>query len=102
MSGFKSLRGDTPFDQFKAKAFDGSTYEPYRDYDRLTGQLGRVFNLMRDGQWRTIPQIVEVTGGSPQSVSARLRDFRKDKYGAYAVERESMGGGMFRYRLGKA
>ncbi len=102
MSGFKNLLGDTPYADWKGKAFDGSTYEPYRDYARLTGQLGRVFDLMRDGNWRTIPQIAEITGGSPQSISARLRDFRKDKYGAYAVERKLIGQGLYSYRLGRA
>lgn len=81
------------------KAFDGETYEAERDYFRLDGQLGRVFHLMKDGKWRTIPDIVEDTGGSPQSVSARLRDFRKRKYGSHIVERKSLGGGLFTYRL---
>jgi hypothetical protein len=83
----------------KEKAFDGSTYEPGRDHLRLKGQLGRVFDLMRDGKSRTIPDIADAIGGSEAAVSARLRDFRKEKYGAHQVERTSLGHGLFTYRL---
>ncbi len=80
-------------------AFDGATYSPERDYDRLSGQLKRVFMFMRDGQWKTIPQIAEAAGGSPQAVSARLRDLRKAKYGGHTVERKYVSDGVFEYRL---
>lgn len=81
------------------RAFDGETYEPPRDHARLKGQLGAVYELMRDGRWRTIPAIVEVVGGTPQSISARLRDLRKAKYGGHAVDRMSLGEGLFSYRV---
>lgn len=82
-----------------SRAFDGKTYEPERDYARLTGQLGRVFELMKDGEWRTIPQIVQQTRGSPQAISARLRDYRKPKYGGHTVERKFISAGVWAYRL---
>lgn len=81
------------------RAFDGETYEPERDYVRLTGQLGRVFNLMKDGQWRTLTQISRITQGSPQAISARLRDCRKAKYGGHTVERKWVDSGLWAYRL---
>jgi hypothetical protein len=80
-------------------AFDGRTYSPERDYDRLNGQLKRVFDFMRSGEWHTIPQIAEAAGGSPQAVSARLRDLRKAKYGHHTVERRYLSDGVFEYRL---
>jgi hypothetical protein len=80
-------------------AFDGRTYSPERDYDRLNGQLKRVFDFMRDRAWHTIPQIAEAAGGSPQAVSARLRDLRKAKYGNHTVERKYVADGVFEYRL---
>jgi hypothetical protein len=82
-----------------SKAFDGKTYQPERDHDRLTGQLERVFNLMRDGRWRTIPAIAYEVRGSESSVSARLRDFRKAKYGGHTVQRERVRKGLYMYRV---
>jgi len=82
--------------------FDGQTYKPSLDRDRLQGQLGRVFSLMADGEWRTLDQIADMVGGSTQSISARLRDLRKEKFGGYRVERrrrEPASAGVFEYRL---
>jgi len=81
------------------RAFDGETYEPDQDHTRLKGQLWNVFQLMSDGQWRTLSEIAESAGGSEASVSARLRDLRKDKYGAREVERKRVNGGLYTYRL---
>jgi hypothetical protein len=81
------------------RAFDGGTYEPQRDYMRLSGQLKKVFELMQDGHWRTIPAIAHAVGGSPQAISARLRDLRKEKYGSHTVERRHLHDGLFTYRL---
>jgi hypothetical protein len=79
--------------------FDGSTYEPPLDADRLGAQAKAVFDLMADGRWRTLAEISEATGCPEASVSARLRDFRKDKFGGNEVERERLGAGLHRYRL---
>ena len=81
--------------------FDGYTYEPQFDSARLTGQLRRVFTLMVDGQWRTLEEIAFVTGGSTASISARLRDFRKQKFGGHVVDRRRLGPtkGIFEYQL---
>jgi hypothetical protein len=81
------------------KAFDGETYEPARDYVRLTGQMAEVHKLMSDGKWRTLGQIADVVRGSEAAISARLRDLRKEKYGALTVERRYLADGLFQYRL---
>lgn len=83
----------------KAAAFDGRTYAPDRDYERLTGQLKAVYDVMRDGRWRTIPEIGATVIGSEAAISARLRDLRKDKYGAHEIQREHVHDGLWRYRL---
>lgn len=83
----------------KATAFDGRTYAPDRDYERLSGQLRAVFDVMRDGKWRTIPEIGATVEGSEAAISARLRDLRKSKYGAHDVQREHVDRGLYRYRL---
>lgn len=80
-------------------AFDGSTYDHEKDYCRLKGQLGRVRLLMSDGKWRTLAEISDHAGGSEASISARLRDLRKEQYGGFIVERERVEDGLFKYRL---
>jgi len=80
--------------------FDGSTYEPIKDQKRLTGQLNRVYEFMKHGNWWSLAAISHYTGGSQASVSARLRDLRKEKFGSYIIDRRRMGNsGLFQYRL---
>ncbi len=79
--------------------FDGSTFVPERDGERLRSQLQRVRDLMIDGQWRTLAQIASNVGGSEAGISARLRDLRKPRNGGYTVERKYAGEGLFEYRL---
>lgn len=86
----------------KESAFKGPEYLPPRDYDRLKSQLEKVFDLMIDGQWRTLPRIAEATDSPPASVSAQLRHLRKPKYGAYIVERRHIAHGLFEYRVLRA
>jgi hypothetical protein len=81
------------------RAFDGATYTVERDYLRLDCQLGRVFALMKDGKWRTLPNIAAHVEGGEAALSARLRDFRKAKYGGHLVERRHLQGGLYEYRL---
>lgn len=79
--------------------FDGETYLPERDGERLRSQLQRVRDLMIDGQWRTLAVIAVRAGGTEAGVSARLRDLRKARNGGYTVERKYLGEGLFEYRL---
>jgi hypothetical protein len=60
--------------------FDGKTYDPRLDHERLGTSLGRVWMLMRDGKRRTLAQIAEAVGCSEAGASARLRDLRKSKF----------------------
>jgi hypothetical protein len=79
--------------------FDGATIQPARDDDRLRVQLGRVKRLMADGHWRTLNDIALAVGAPEASVSARLRDLRKQKFGGYIVEREFVSRGLWKYRV---
>lgn len=81
--------------------FDGKTYDSTQDRGRLTAQLDDVRKLMLDGAWHTLEQIANAVSAPQASVSARLRDLRKDKFGGYTVERERVpgGNGLHRYRL---
>jgi hypothetical protein len=55
---------------------------------------------MADGNWRTLGQIAALVGGSEASVSARLRDLRKKRFGGYDIERKHVGDGLWSYRMG--
>ena len=79
--------------------FDGSDYVPERDGQRLTIQFIRIFNLMKDGQARTLPEISSQTGDPPASVSAQLRHMRKPRFGGHQVLKDYLGNGLYSYRL---
>lgn len=77
---------------------DGATYDARLDYDRLNAQARRVFDVMRDGMWHRLADIAQRTGDPEASISARLRDFRKQRFGALTVERQRAAG-TWLYRL---
>lgn len=79
--------------------FDGETYERALDHDRLGAQMLRVAHVMKDGKWHTLAEVAKVTEDPEASVSARIRDLRKLKFGGHSVNRERVVGGKFKYRL---
>jgi len=79
--------------------FNGSDYDHQADSRRLTGQLLRVFSVMRDRTWRSLDEIASATGDPPASVSAQLRHLRKPRFGGYTVEKRNRGNGLFEYRV---
>lgn len=79
--------------------FDGRTYDHGLDSGRLAAQLLRVAFLMRDGAWRSLSQISTLTGDPEASISARLRDLRKPRFGAHTVLRARTDTGYCVYRL---
>lgn len=86
-------------------AFGGETYEPDHDKVRLFAQLDRVWSVVQDGAWRTLAEIAQACGEPtiPEaSISARLRDLRKPKFGRREVERRRRGEpdrGLHEYRV---
>ena len=82
--------------------FDGPGLIPEKDFPRLNRQQQRVFDLMIDGKWRTLNEISRITGDPLQSISARLRDMRKIRFGGHAVDKRPRGErskGLWEYRL---
>lgn len=77
----------------------GVTFERPRDRKRLDGQALRVFELMKDGVWRTLAQIAAGAGCPEASASARLRDLRRPEFGGFIVEREYIDHGLWKYKL---
>lgn len=84
--------------------FDGATFDAAQDGSRLSSQLNATRELMLDGEWRNLAQIalalrkrgLHVTEAS---ISARLRDLRKAKFGGYSVVRRRLLGGLWEYRI---
>jgi hypothetical protein len=82
--------------------FNGPAYDSELDRKRLTGQILRIFNLMKDAEWRTLFEIEFLTADPPASVSAQLRHLRKKRFGSHTVERRPRGdrkNGLYEYRL---
>lgn len=84
--------------------FDGATYVAELDEARLGALMLEVWHVMRDGRWRTLEEIHRAIGqrGSEASISARLRDLRKERYGGLEVQRRRRGReerGLFEYRV---
>lgn len=85
--------------------FDGITYSPAFDRERLGAQLKRVLGVLERGSWYTLAEIAAHTGDSSQAaISARLRDLRKPKFGGFTVERRRRGeprNGLWEYHMKK-
>jgi len=82
--------------------FNGSDYNAKLDKKRLTGQILRVYNLMKDNTWRTLSEITDAIGDPPASVSAQLRHLRKKRFGEHTVNKNRRGtreSGLFEYQL---
>jgi hypothetical protein len=84
----------------KHVSFDGATVLQI-DTPRLAGQLAKVFELMKDSRFRTLSEIAGVAGCLETSVSARLRDLRKARFGSHAVVSRQVEGSplLYEYRL---
>jgi len=82
--------------------FKGSDYIPKYDKIRLTGQLLKVWNFMKSGEWHTLAEISRATGAPEASASAALREFRKEPRGGHFVDKRRRGNpyqGLFEYKL---
>lgn len=78
---------------------DGETFEKDRDFERLNAQHLRVMGVMLDGGWHSLSEISGTTGDPEASVSARIRDFRKERFGKHEIEKRHVESGMWEYRL---
>ena len=76
---------------------DGDTITAI-DRKPLNEQAQRVWDAMNDGMWHTLRLLAIQTGDPEPSVSARIRDFRKKKFGGHTVDREQVGR-TWQYRL---
>ena len=79
--------------------FNGSDYKPERDNKRLTGQIERVYNVIKDGIPRTLSEISVSTGDPEASVSAQLRHLRKERFGGHVIKKSYVTNGVYFYRM---
>jgi len=75
------------------------TFDEVRDGGRLFRQCQDVFDAIRGGHWFTLAELSDATGHPQASVSARLRDLRKVKFGGHSIARDYVANGLWRYRL---
>lgn len=80
---------------------DGGTFDPELDTARLNAQMKRVYGVMKDEGWYSLSDISDITGDNYQSISARIRDFRKEKFGSHIVNRKrsKRSAGLWFYQL---
>lgn len=83
----------------KTSRFNGAEYKHERDSARLTNQHNDIFNLMADGEFRTLSQIAALTGHHESSISAQLRHMRKERFGSHTVDKRHRGNGLYEYQL---
>ena len=79
--------------------FDGETYNHQEDNKRLSKQYDRVFRYMNDGQWHTLSEISGNLNIPESSVSARIRDMRKERFGRHSIDKHRKSKGLWEYRL---
>lgn len=81
------------------RRFAGADYDHDRDAPRLSAQLDRVWDCIKDHKKRTLKQIAELTGDPEASISAQLRHLRKPRFGGHTIAKEYLGDGLYRYWL---
>ena len=100
MSNMKRMAESAGWPDFRA---DGRTYDPEQDQRRLGKQAQAVWDFMvaNRHRWLALVQIGISIGEPEASISARLRDFRKPRFGSHTVERRRRkdGRGTWEYRL---
>jgi len=87
-----------------ADYFKGSDCSPELDGKRLTGQIRRIHDLMKDGRWRTLAEIEFYTSDPQASISAQLRNLRKKEFGSHIIVKRRRGEpkrGLWEYRMAK-
>lgn len=77
----------------------GVTFDSERDGARLNRQMRDVWRVMHDGNAYTLDELAHRTGHPEASISARIRDLRKPKFGGHHVERTHLGRGVWVYRV---
>lgn len=78
--------------------FSGSDYAHKHDFERLTRQQTRIYNVMNDGKYRTLREIEDLTGAPQASISAQLRHLKSQGIN-YSKRIKQPSSGLWEYRL---
>lgn len=71
--------------------------EPGIDTSQWGDQLKAVYDVMKDGRWRSLAELAYASGHPEASVSARLRDLRKK--GHLVNRRKAKEGKLYEYQV---
>lgn len=88
--------------------FYGPGVETPEDETRLLTQVAFIREYMKDGSWRTLPEICQAyesgtgKGILETSASAQLRALRRSKHGGFIVDRRKAAEGLYQYRIRQA
>lgn len=83
----------------KENIFDGSDIDQNRDGRRLATQYDIIFNIMKDGVWRSVRQLRKMTGFPENSIQSQMRHSRKKRNGSHTVNKKYKTKGLFIYQL---
>jgi hypothetical protein len=72
--------------------------EIQQEWRYMGRQQDEVYDVMKDQEWHTLEEVSTAVDGRQTSVSACIRNFRKESYGGYVVERKRENG-EYLYRL---
>lgn len=61
--------------------------------------MAAVLRTMGDGDWWTLTALSAVTGAPEASVSARIRDLKKARFGSHKIESQYVRRGLWQYRM---
>src|SRR5688572_12420258 len=90
----------------RKRKFHGADFVESRDQSRLERQIDRIFNVMKDGVWRSVDEIAELTKDETTgfaykatSISAQLRNLKKPENGSHTLNRRHEGNGFYRFQI---
>lgn len=79
--------------------FDGHNEQEASQDTRLVSQLERVYRLMCNGTGWTLEDLSLAANAPTSSVSSRIRDLRKPRFGGNIIQRVHEHGGIYTYWL---
>jgi CRP-like cAMP-binding protein len=79
--------------------FDGADYIHSRDSKRLGTQMEQIRDFMEGKGYLTLQEIADATGNPPASVSAQLRNLRKERFGSRIIDKKYVSNGLYSYKL---
>lgn len=80
--------------------FDGPVHKS--EEGRLKKQHETIRDILFGGQWLTLKELSQMTGYPEASISAQLRHLRKERFGAFIIEKRRVDGlasGLWEYHL---